>query len=445
MRRAPLLLLLLALVAGSASAVIDPFYRNRMEAGVRAFEQGNWEVAARQLRIACFGHLDEPVVLAAGLVRLAIVETRRGDEDAFRRIFSRLNELEERFAAYSAAPLTPELRRQFGDLAARLVSVDILRATSGFATIAERADAQRLAGLPAPQRRAELEARVRAEPERPEWRLEMARLELTARQGQAALGWLDSLPPEVATVPPAICLRQQAATETGRCEGMDLTGPFCQDVPPAVVEFRLQCLVDAGSWAEAASLIGSLDSELRARRRVTRLERRVRKNFDGELPGGESAAEAPTVALRPTPPPAATTAPSAAAATPVVPAPAPAGLEEVERLRGRLASATTIEQLAVLLAEAETLVDDRPALRQAHLLAGEIAYLKSDWQAAVRHFRQVGPLGPDEARLAFYQAVALYESGEPAAAAEVLRPVASRLERNSFVTAYVDRILTPGG
>ena len=429
MKRTLLLLLLLVVASSSASAVIDPFYRNRMESGIRAFEQGNWEAAEHQLRIACFGHLDEPATLVGGLVRLAIVEVRRGEESSFRQIFSRLAELEERFSAYSTAQLPPELRRQFEGLAAGLVPAQALRATEGFGPIAERAEIEMLGAMPPEQRRGELHTRLQVEPERADWLNELARLELAARKPQLALDWLDRLPAEAGELPPAICLRQQAASEAGDCVRMDLTRPFCENVPPSVVEFRLQCLVEAGSWPEASNLILGLDPEIRGRRRVARLERKVRNNSDGSDQIAPSATDSPIVTMPPSGP---------------APTRAPVDPQELDRLRQRLASAATSDELAALMSEAESFADRHPDVRQGRLLAAEVAYLLSDWPAAVRHFRQAGQLRFDEAHLSFYQAVALYESGDPTTAAEVLRPVASQLERSSFVDSYVDRILAAG-
>lgn len=439
MKRALVTLLLLAATAGPTAGVVDPFYRNRMASGVRAFEQGNWEVAARQLRIACFGHLEEPASLVEGLIRLAVAEVHLGDEDAFRNVFARLVELEERFSAYGAAQLPVELRQQFEGLASRLVPSATLRSEPAFAAIADRADLERFSALPPEQRRAEIEARMEAEPDRAEWPIEMARIELQARRPAAALGWLDRLSANDAALPPATCLRQQAASEAGDCSQMDLGQPFCAGVPASVVEFRLQCLVDANLWSDAAGVIAGLDPEIRGRRRVARLERRVRDNFDGSIedvsPAGVSPDTPPSVdptAEEPAPeiaPPAATASPAAAD---------PAQLDD---LRRRLDAAATRGELQALMSAAEDLASQNAESRRAWLLAAEIAYLLADWPAAVRHFDRAGDLRFDEARLAFYRAVALYESGDATAAADVLRPVVSRIESNSFVAGYIDRIL----
>ena len=225
---------------------------------------------------------------------------------------------------------------------------------------------------------------------------------------------------------------------------MDLTQAFCANVPPAVVEFRLQCLVEAGRWPEASALISALSPEVRARRRITRLERRVRNNFDAGAQVEASPGEGAVTALSVSAPAETTVAEDPPAAEPAPAATPPVDPLEVERLRRRLAAAATGDELATLMGDAESLAGRHPESRQASLLAAEIAYLLADWPAAVRHFGQAGALRPGEAHLAFYRAVALYESGDRAAAAEILRPVASRLERTDFVASYVDRILAGG-
>ena len=66
--------------------------------------------AADDLRLACFGMLDEPRQLADCLARLALAQDRLDDVNAFRETFQRLVEIEERFKAYSQTELAPELR-----------------------------------------------------------------------------------------------------------------------------------------------------------------------------------------------------------------------------------------------------------------------------------------------------------------------------------------------
>ncbi|HEY9422279.1 MAG TPA: hypothetical protein VIW92_12750, partial [Thermoanaerobaculia bacterium] len=102
--------LVLALAASSASAAVDPFYQSLLRDGQHAFDRKDYAAAARDLRLACFGMLDEPQPLADCLARLALAQDRLDDADAFRGTFQRLVELEDRFKTYSQGNMVPELR-----------------------------------------------------------------------------------------------------------------------------------------------------------------------------------------------------------------------------------------------------------------------------------------------------------------------------------------------
>ena len=106
------LLLILALLAttGPAVAAVDPFYVSLLRDGQLAFDRKDYTLAARDLRLACFGMLDEPRALADCLARLALAQDRAEDLDGFRTTFQRLVEVEDRFSAYSQGGVAPELR-----------------------------------------------------------------------------------------------------------------------------------------------------------------------------------------------------------------------------------------------------------------------------------------------------------------------------------------------
>jgi hypothetical protein len=84
-----------------------------------------------------------------------------------------------------------------------------------------------------------------------------------------------------------------------------------------------------------------------------------------------------------------------------------------------------------------------PSHPRVQFTAAEIAYRASRWSDAVRHFRQGG--GPNEAQplLMFYLAVSLWESGDHAQAATVMRRCEGKLRPTPFVQAYRDKILGP--
>ena len=62
------------------------------------------------LRLAGYDGPGQPVILAEGLVRLGLAESALADREAFVANFTRLAEVEERFAAYGAAALSAATR-----------------------------------------------------------------------------------------------------------------------------------------------------------------------------------------------------------------------------------------------------------------------------------------------------------------------------------------------
>jgi tetratricopeptide (TPR) repeat protein len=99
-----------ALLLAPAARAADPFYLELLRDGTHAYDRGDFAVAARTLRLACFGMLDDPKALAACLARLALAQDKASDVDAFRDTFVRLTEVEERFQGYSQADLPAEVR-----------------------------------------------------------------------------------------------------------------------------------------------------------------------------------------------------------------------------------------------------------------------------------------------------------------------------------------------
>ncbi len=127
------LFLLAALPAGGA---VDPFYQSLLRDGQHAYDRKDYTAAARDLRLACFGMLDEPRQLVDCLARLALAQDRLDDSKAFSETFQRLVELEERFKAYSQAELAPELRTTLEQrLAARIPAATLAAAPAFRSTV----------------------------------------------------------------------------------------------------------------------------------------------------------------------------------------------------------------------------------------------------------------------------------------------------------------------
>lgn len=132
-----LLATVLALLATAApAAAAHPHYEALLREGTYALDRGEIEQAVRQLRLACFGFLEEPPALCACLARLALAQAAAGDDDAFRDTFRRVVEVEERFGAYTGGGLAPELRAAFEAEVRARVPPALLESTSAFAALA---------------------------------------------------------------------------------------------------------------------------------------------------------------------------------------------------------------------------------------------------------------------------------------------------------------------
>ncbi|HKH47638.1 MAG TPA: hypothetical protein VKM72_23520 [Thermoanaerobaculia bacterium] len=126
--RSILLAAVLALAAAPVFAV-DIFYLDLQRDGMHAFDRGDYGVAARHLRLACFGMLDEPKALGECLARLALAQDKAGDTTGFRETFGRLVEIEERFQGYSQSSLPPEVRAVLEQRMAALIPAATLAAS----------------------------------------------------------------------------------------------------------------------------------------------------------------------------------------------------------------------------------------------------------------------------------------------------------------------------
>ena len=133
--------LFLALLLGRAALAHaapapDPFYASLLRDGELLADQGKSAAAAKSLRIACFGLLEQPSVLARCLVRLGLAQAQSSDGGGFRQTFSRLLELESRTPSYATADLAPPIRSAFEEQLAQRIPSTILAASPTFQKLA---------------------------------------------------------------------------------------------------------------------------------------------------------------------------------------------------------------------------------------------------------------------------------------------------------------------
>jgi predicted Zn-dependent protease len=113
----------------------------------------------------------------------------------------------------------------------------------------------------------------------------------------------------------------------------------------------------------------------------------------------------------------------------------------MSRVRKVLAGDAKVKDLRQAFDTARGVADAHPESVEAQHLAAEAAYRVSRWADAARYFQRGGEPPADQPELLFYMAVALYESGDPAKAAEILKRSLPNLQRTPYVDAYARKIL----
>ena len=467
----------LALGLSHPGVAADPFHERLLEDGIMAYRNGEHAFAAKSLRLACFGLLDEPKVLARGLTFLALAQAESDDEAAFAETFSRILEVEQRFLAFSALDLDAGTRSAFDGHLERWIAPDLLDRVPAFRRVARLKREARLLELAPEERRMELERWLTAEPDNSTWRLLLAELELERGAFDAALKAAEEVLARKPELERARCLRGRAGAATGACEQALVDLETCREPsqPLALVESRLRCLVRLGDWQQASALLAEVPSDRQKRAPFKQLVRDVRKGRKAAAKIPDTTQEAPSLdaAEEPVAPEArereesvATTEPDAPPETgagssrqgepdreEIAAEPQPEALvsddpstwpaelrDEIERARRLVPSASRAE-LTDVLADLRELADRYRQLSEPQHLAAEIAYRLSRWQEAVSFFERGGEPGPNHPDRLFYLSVALYETGDHAEARRVLERCLPSLEMTELVRAYAGEIL----
>lgn len=430
---------------------VDPFYSGLLRDGAYAYDRGEFAAAVRDLRLACFGYLDQPVLLTGCLTRLGAAQAKAADADGFAETFRRVIGLEEQFGGYRQAEVPAEVRAAFEERTAAAMPPATLAQVPVFAGLALRKIESQLAAMPVKQRRKELEARAQKEPQTALWQLLLAEADLAEGQAAPALERARRAATLAPQDPRALCVRGLALARAERCpEAVADLQPCARsrrETPYAAA--LLGCWAAAGDWGKADELVRALPPEVARDRQIAGLAQRVQKGLAGAQataaaqPAGrlQTPAARPPAGAKQTPvnPRETTASPAKPTAAPAPQVPLAEGLERVRRL---LATGVQ-EELREGLTLARELADANPGSREAQHLAAEAAYRSARWQDAAAYFKRGGDPGDARPELLFYLAVALYESGERDAAASALERSLPNLERTPYVDAYAKRILRP--
>ena len=246
------------------------------------------------------------------------------------------------------------------------------------------------------------------------------------------------------------------------CEGALPDLERCQqpELRTQRIAAKLRCQIASQAWADADLLLSELSPEERQSSPFRQLGRDLRKerrapnvvpaptgdeeNLEGapaiaQVPDSEAIQDGGDMAA------AQEEAASPGGVDETIPQPDAAQVVrlELDRARDVLRHGTRSE-LENAFDETQLLADQQPQIVEVQLLAAEIAYRLSRWDAAVKFFERGGVAATSRPELQFYLAVALYESGDRSAAQEMLRLCLSRLEPTDFVRAYATRINNGG-
>jgi len=107
-----------------AAAPADDFYLLRLQAGKAEAAAGRHYDAIDDFRIASFGFLDQPALLAEGLVRLALAQSAAGQADATDATLRRYVEVERAYGGWAGADLEPGARAAFTALVGKRLGAE---------------------------------------------------------------------------------------------------------------------------------------------------------------------------------------------------------------------------------------------------------------------------------------------------------------------------------
>lgn len=291
-----LVLLALALALPRLAFAADPFYERLLQKGKRALATDTRE-AMEDLRLACFGLLEEPPALADCLVHLAVAQTSNGDDEAFRETSGRLVELEASFEVYGDLELAPSVREIFESRLETMVTYESLADLPTLRHVAQKVLETELTTLSSDERRQRLEGLRKREPDELRWLIMMSEVELEGGNYNAALEMSTLALRRDTELLRAICVRGRAQAALGNCDEAMVDLVSCgRDAPERDVDVtmdRLRCRVQQQAWDEAQSLLDQLETKGISTAETRRLARDVRRGRRQTPPPAASSTAPP--------------------------------------------------------------------------------------------------------------------------------------------------------
>lgn len=415
-------LLVFAVIFGTAgilpaSLMAEEFYLTRLRAGEQALQAKRTLEAVDQLRIACFGLLDQPQLLSEGLAVLALAQTAAGRTADVDATLARFVEVEQRFRVWAKVPLPPEMRGEVEALLAKRVRHEALLVVPSLANLVET-DEQRIAKLPPKEKAKALEAKAKAEPRNLQWPLDLARDAAARGDHKAVIAWSGYVLQIDEKHAEALALRAHARTlrreYAGALAELKALPPERFAADPALHADLFVCLAQTKDFEEARAALAKVPEELRSRPDVAVASRRLPAEKGEERQAAETA---PAPEPRPSPPET----------------PEKRLAEARELMKG--GKAAEAKGLLVPLAKSD------PKNRETGKALLEAAVLTKDWELCKIQAASLQPFADGEEPHMFYAAVGLYETGNLEGARALIRRARPLISSNPFVDHYSKKIL----
>lgn len=428
----------------------DSFYLNLLRDGDQALSDSQFERARTNLRVACFGLLEDPVLLSQCWAQTGLAEAALDNQTGFRDSFDQLTEIERLFAgSYASADLPTEQRARYETFASRWIAEGRLIAVPAFESLAIRSAANRLARLPAESRREELKKLIAQSPGVSRWRLMLGDIYFGERRYDAAIAEADAVLAAQPSNPRARCLRGLARADAGHCaeavEELTSCPPSRSDRPTA--QTILSCQVQLARWSDSQSYYDGLPEAVRASRKISKLGRQIARGLPAAdsaivAQSGESASEDPLTENAATDNPVADTATIDSATSETAPTQrlSTDDRQTLARARQMALAATYKEDFDEILQLSSQLADDNPWHAEAQFFAGEVAYRARRWDRAIEYLSRANSTLEEDPVLLFYLSVAYFESGQEAQARQFFSRCCSTPGENPVIEKYRTRI-----
>ena len=124
--RFTLIALAVSIVASAASAAVHPFYEAMYQRGLASAAAGQHEQAIRELRIAAFGMVSEPVRYETAQVHIAVIAEKAGLRAEAALAAQKIVRVEMLHPTYAKLQLSADVRAAFEKFVPQVVPVDQL-------------------------------------------------------------------------------------------------------------------------------------------------------------------------------------------------------------------------------------------------------------------------------------------------------------------------------